>query len=485
MSLKSKSLKAFFWSSLNKGSTQIINFIVFVFLARILDAEDFGLMALVSIYIAILNILIEQGFSVVIIQRKNISTEAINTVFTLSLVTSLILFFLGISFSSNISILFEKPELSKLIFAANFILLVGPFYNISSALVRKILDFKAYALSAAIASAIGGVTAIILAFQGFGVWSLLIKFFVDISILTLLLFKSATWRPQFTFSNHEFKDIVRSSSFIFGINTIKLLSRKMLDFLIAYFIGVSQLGYFDVASRLFNSLNAILAQIVASVSFPLFSEIQSDKSLSRRIYDKLFRFSLLIPVPIYILCILLASPMILFFFGPKWESTIYMAQILCAAGILQQFQSINESFLYARDKMKIKFIQELIKIGLITVLFFSLYQFGLTVIPWIVFIAATFSYIYDILVTNRILETSQVILIRENINTFFAIIFSTAVSYVLLNYLPNLSNILLMIIGSMLFYTVFISLILILDKKLKKSVLSIIAGVTATYNDKI
>lgn len=366
MSLKQKAVKGVVWSAIENWGRQVISSGTFFLLARLLDPETFGLVALSSIFLAFLQIFIDQGFSQAIVQRQDIESEHLDTAFWTNLGISLILMILIILSAGSIAELFQEPQLTPIIRCLSLGFLLNALSNVQTAIFQRKLAFNTLAKRTLAAIVIGGIVGVAMAFMGFGVWSLVGQQLTNSLIQVLVLWRISDWRPQLRFSQRHFQELFSFGINVVGISFCTFLSRRSDDFLIGYFLGSTALGYYTIAYRVFSLLTEMLTGIVVKVTLPTFAKLQKEPEKLRNALYQAIQLTSLIAFPGFFGAVALAPEIVRIIFGEQWEASIPVMQVLNLAGILYAYFYFNGSLMMAVGKpswkLAMDFVQSIINV---------------------------------------------------------------------------------------------------------------------------
>ena len=230
---KTTVLSSLFWKLMERGGTQGIQFIVQIVLARLLLPEDYGLIALVTIFIALANTFIQSGFNTALIQKKDADEVDFSSVLYLSLLAAGILYIVLYMSSSVIANFYQEPELTSVLRVLSITLFFGAFNSIQNAYVAKNMMFKELFFSSLGAMLISGVVGVIAAYMGFGVWALVIQQLTNQCMVTVIMWFTVKWRPKFIFSLKRVKVL-----FSYG-------SRLLASALISRLYGYKDIDYWE------------------------------------------------------------------------------------------------------------------------------------------------------------------------------------------------------------------------------------------------
>jgi O-antigen/teichoic acid export membrane protein len=350
MSLREKAAKGIVWSVIQKWGREAITIVTFVILSRLLTPEAFGLVALASVFTTFVEIFLDQGSSVAIVQRAEVEREHLDTAFWISILTGALLTVGSIAASGLVAAFFGEPRLAPIL---NWLSLGFIFNSLSTtqlAILQRKLAFKNLAARSLAATIIGGVVGISMAFMGFGVWSLVAQNLARALAAALVLWRSSDWRPGFNLSKKHYKDLFTFGISIVGNNVLNGLVRRSDDLLIGYFLGPTLLGYYTVGYRLLLAIIRLVTQVTNTVAFPTFSRLQHQPERMRRAFYNVTQYTSLLAFPIFIGLAALAPEVVPALFGEKWAPSIPVMQVLALIGILQSVLFFNGSVIRASGK---------------------------------------------------------------------------------------------------------------------------------------
>ena len=351
--LKEKAVTALFWSLLERFSQQGIQFVISILLARLLMPKEFGLIAMLTIFIAIAESFINSGFGQALIQKKNATHIDECSIFYFNIVVGVLAAGLLCLVAPWIATFYNQPLLVSLTYALSLNLIINSFGMAQTTLLTKHLDFKAQLKVSMIATFISGTIGIAMAFNGFGVWSLVAQSLSSNFFRTSLLWFFNTWRPSLSFSFASLR-----SMFVFGS---RLLASGLLDTIFnnIYLVVIGKLfspvtlGFYSRAKGLQQLPVSNISGIVSRVTFPVFSSVQSDKPRLKRGVHKALTILGMINFPTMIGLAIVAKPLTLVLLTVKWLPCVPYLQMLCMVGMLYPLQVINLDVLKAQGRSDI------------------------------------------------------------------------------------------------------------------------------------
>lgn len=350
MTLKQRAAKGIVWSVIEKWGRAAIWFIIFTMLSRLLTPEAFGLVALATAFTTFVEIFMNQGFSSAIIQRLELEEEHLDTAFWISVIMGTLMMICTIMISGLIASLFGEPQLALILIWLSISFLFTALSSTQMAILQRRLAFKSLAARSLIATLLGGIVGISMAFAGFGVWSLVGQNLAMGLIGVIVLWRASDWRPRFRVSKKHYKELFSFGISILGNNMLRVLMQRSDNFLIGYFLGTTVLGYYTIGSQLLRVIMRLVTGITNSVAFPTFSRIQNKPEKLRRAFYNVTQYTSLLAFPVFIGLGTLAPELIPAFFGEKWGPSIPVMQVLALMGILQSVLFFNGSVMRASGK---------------------------------------------------------------------------------------------------------------------------------------
>lgn len=333
-SLRDKTIKGVLWGSVNNFANQGIQFLVGIILARLLTPAEFGLVGMLTIFIVISETFINSGLGSALIRKKDCTQKDYSTVFYFNLLGG-ILFYTGLFLSADsIASFFNEPQLAKLLRVLGLVVLINALTIIQGTITTKRVDFKLYAKIAVISGISSGVIAIFLAFQGFGVWSLVIRTLVNTTIHSFLLWFWNHWRPSLIFSKSSFKELFGFGVNLLGSSLVGKISQNINTLVIGKFFSATDLGFYTRADHFKNIPSQNINMIISKVSYPILSQIQDDPLRLKDAYKKIILIITFISFILMGGLAAIAEPMIVFLIGEKWIPSIIFLQMLCLPGML-------------------------------------------------------------------------------------------------------------------------------------------------------
>ena len=360
-SLKQKTISGLKWSFADSFVNQGIQFIVGIILARLLSPNEFGLIGMITIFIAISQSFIDSGFSQALIRKNNCTQRDYSTVFYFNLIIGFLFYFILFFSAGTIGNFFKEPQLVLLVRVLGINLLINAAGIIQRTILTKRIDFKLQTKISVIASILSGFISIIMAYTGWGVWSLVWKTITQNIFITLLLWLWNNWKPMLLFSIKSFKEMYSFGSKLLLSGLIDTIYNNVYYMIIGKFFSAKELGYYSRADQ-FNKLpSSGLSSIIQRVSYPVLSTIQDDKEKLKSVYQKLIKSTMYITFVLMIGLAAVAKSLILTLIGVKWLPAVPYLQLLCFSGMLVPLHILNISMLNLKGRSDLVLKLEILK----------------------------------------------------------------------------------------------------------------------------
>lgn len=350
MSLRKKASSGLFWTFTQQFGNQIITFVVSIILARLLLPSQFGLIGMISIFVSVGKILLNGGLTASLIRSDNLTQEDYSTVFYFNLFASIIIYAIIYFSAPWIAEFYDQEILILLVRVYAFSFIIFAFEAIQIARLTKKMDFKTQTLIAIPATIVGGLIGVILAYNGYGVWSLVWSYLLTALLSTLQLWFYSKWSPSLCFSYHKFKE-----HFSFGYRMtlsgiLDTIFRNIYLIIIGKYFSAAQVGFYTRADTMKQLPVTLISGALNKVTYPLFSSIRNDNVRLKRIYKELMKTVVYVIAPILLFSAVLAEPIFRFLFTEKWLPAVPYYQILAATGILYPVHAYNLNILLVKGR---------------------------------------------------------------------------------------------------------------------------------------
>lgn len=378
--LKNKTIKGLVWSFIDLFSKQGIQFVVLMMLARILIPENFGLIGMIAIFIAISNSLIDSGFSQALIREKVVNRSEYSTIFFFNLFMSFVLYMILFYSAPFISEFFEEERLTAIIRVLSLGIIVNSLGIIQRVFLIKKIDFKTQTIISLFSSIIAGVLAIILAVKGFGVWSLVAQTLTLQITQTIFLWGFNRWTPVLAFHFDFLKRLFMFGSKLLVSGLIDTIYANIYSIIIGRLFLATNLGYFTNASKLSDVFTNTTTTALQRVTYPILSSIRDDENQLKSAYQKIITITTYCMFPSMVGLIAVADSLIPVLLGSKWNNSIIYFKLLCIAGMIYPLHALNLNILQVKGRSDLFLKLEIIKKTLLTLLMGASIVFSMGII---------------------------------------------------------------------------------------------------------
>lgn len=379
-SLKSKVAKGAIWTLLEKMSTQIVGFVVGMILARLLTPNDYGTVALTSIFFAVAGVLVDGGFGNALIQKKDADDLDFNSVFYLNLALSIIAYMVLFGVAPWIASFYKTPELTAIVRVSAFCLLFNAVNAIQNAeLTKKMLFHLSFRVSliTCFTSAVCGVT---LAFMGFGVWALVWTALVTGLVGVIARWFVIAWRPKPMFSFQRLKPLFSYGWKMAVSGLLDQIFSNLNGLLIGKFYTKADLAYVNKGRSLPSLAMGQVDETLGRVSFPALVLLQDDRERLRDAMRRMIQCSTFLVFPLMVGIAACSYSILRLLFGPQWTPAAPYMMLACFTFALWPFHTINLRGIQALGRSDVFLKLEVIKKVLALVVLLSSFRLG--VLPW-------------------------------------------------------------------------------------------------------
>ena len=349
------------WTALQKYSTMFIQFISGIILARLLTPHDYGCIGMLSIFMVLAESFIDGGFGSALIQKKNPTQEDYSTIFYWNLGMALLMYIVLYISAPAISRFYRIPILCDVLRVQGLILFIYAFNIVQRNQLRKKLNFKVLSIVTIITSITSLTVTIIMAYKGFGVWSLVAQHLLTAAIPALVFWFVIKWRPIWTFSWKSFRELFSFGFYMFLTHLINNFSLQIQGLLIGRVYNSSTMGYYSKAYGVEKLASKSISSVMTQVTYPLYAQVQDNKMAMINMIKRLTTTISYITFPIMFLLILTAKPVFVLLYSDKWLNSVPYFQVLCLAGLASCLIAVNLQTISAIGKSREMFFWTVIK----------------------------------------------------------------------------------------------------------------------------
>ena len=364
--LNQKIVHGVFWQGLERFGNLGINFVISVFLARLLTPTQFGLVALAAILIDIATAIIESGLPKALIQKKDIDEIDCNSVFYFNITLGLLMYGIIFPVAPYIARFYNQPELTTLTRAITLSLIITSWASIQrTMLVKKMLFHLSFKISW-LAQIPAGIIGILLAYKGFGVWALIVQHLMKDVLGTLFLWFFVQWHPQRLFNFSRLKSLLSFSWKLLVSSILSTIYNNIYSIIVGKLFVLDTLSFYRRGRHLPNIGMNLINHTIGGVFFPAFSKIQDDKTKMRTLARRGLKNIMFLVIPLMGILFVTARPLVVLLYTDKWLMSATFLQICCFYFVVTPFHTLNlqvitacghsDYFLYLEIYKKIEFL---------------------------------------------------------------------------------------------------------------------------------
>lgn len=368
-SLQKKTFSGFLWAFLETFALQAFAFVQGIILARLLIPSDYGVVAMTNIFFAVSATLIDSGFSNALIRKKSCTEQDYSTVYVTNIILSCFFATIIALCARLIANFYHEPILTKIVFLNSIMMILGSFITIQGVKLTIELNFKAKSIINATAVISTGIATIILAYMGWGVWSLIYPGFVTILIRGVLYWYYQRWLPSFSFSIQSYKEFFSYGYKLALSSLLNTVYNNIYPLIIGRCFTAADLGYYSKAKGYADLPSTTVSNILGKVTFPILCKIQDEDSRLAIVYRKMLRISAYVVFPIMFSIAALSKPLIEVLITHKWATCIPLLQVLCFALMWYPIHALNLNLLLVKGRSDLFLKLEIAKkvVGVISI----------------------------------------------------------------------------------------------------------------------
>jgi len=351
--LKQKTATGLFWGGFSSGVQQLIGIVSGIFMARILNIEDYGLYQMLLIFTAIASIIINSGFSIALTNKQDANQRDYNAVFWFTFFVGLFLYIVLFFAAPLIAEFYKEPALinmSRVLFISFF---VGGIGTVSYTIMFKRMMVKQQAIIEITALLTAVCIGIFAAVKGLAYWALVIQSVVHISLASFLRFWIAPWKPTWEFKLSPIREMFSFSSKVFITNLFVQINNNFLSVIIGRLFDKEQLGIYGQGKKWADMGNQFLGGMINSIAQPVLVQISNDKDRQTGVLRKMIRFGAFVSFPLMLGLALIAKEFIVISIGEKWLPSVPFLQLFCIWCAFAYLLSIFTNVVYSHGKSDI------------------------------------------------------------------------------------------------------------------------------------
>ena len=337
--------KGFIWNAVEMYAGQIVQFVIGIIMARLLTPDDYGIIAMITMFLCLSNSIIGAGFPTALLRKNNCTQVDLSTIFFTNCAISIVLYFFLWIASPWIADFYSQPLLVSVTRAMGITFVIGSLGAVSETILKKELRFKTIATITLIVQIVTGGIAIFFAYNGSGVWALVLQSIFGTCFRAILVIYKTRWFPNAIFSVDSFRELFGFGSKVLGSNIITQLYSNMYSLLIGRFFTPASVGFFTRADGYSRLIPINIAGVIQKTLFPMLAKIQDDETRLVDFNNRMTKITSFIIFPASMIMAGMSYPIISVMLTDKWIATAPLLQILCISILPEHLYYINNDFI--------------------------------------------------------------------------------------------------------------------------------------------
>lgn len=368
---RKKIISSLIWKIMERGGTQVVQFVISIILARLLAPDDYGLLALILVFIEFANVFIESGFGTALVQKKDCDNIDFSSILFLNLFVAFIIYGILFLISPLVAKFYNQPVLTSLMRVVSLTIFPGAVNNIQNAYIAKKFLFKCNFYSSLTAVVISGIVGIICAYNGFGVWALVIQQLVSVSLICIVLWFTVKWRPKIQFSFERVKLLFSFGSNLLISNIIDKIFSNIYTLIIGKLYSQKMLGLYKRGLQFPQLITGNIVSSISAVMLPAMSEKNDDVNAVKKLTRRFIAVSSFILIPCLFGMAAISDVLVPLLLTEKWNGCIIFMKIACVGHICYCLHNANLIPINALGRsdvyLKLEIIKKIIDVVVIVV----------------------------------------------------------------------------------------------------------------------
>lgn len=435
----------FLWRFLERFGAQGVSLIVSIILARLLEPETYGIIALVTIFTSIMNVFIDSGMGNALIQKKDADDLDFSTVFYFNIVVCLGLYTLMFVAAPLIAQFYNMPELTLIVRVLSLTLLISGTKNVQQAYISRNMMFKKFFFATLSGTIIAAIVGIVMAYKGYGVWALVAQQLVNVTIGTIILWFTVKWRPKLVFSIQRLQGLFSYGWKLLVSNIINTVYGNIQQLLIGKMYSYNALAYYNQGKSypevIVNNVNVA----IDSVLLPTMSKVQDDRSAVKAMTRRSIMVSTYILAPVMVGIAATSRQFVSVLLTDKWLPSVPFLVIFCITFIFYPIHTANLNAIKAMGRSDLYLKLEVAKKSIGIILLLSTMRFGVMAMALSLLVNSVFSQIINAWPNKKLLSYSYGEQLRD-ISPSLLLSLTMGIVVWSIGYLVNVPNIIVLLI---------------------------------------
>lgn len=421
--MKDKVFSNFIWRFAEQCGAQGVSFVVAIVLARLLAPSDYGTVALLTVFISILNVFVDSGMGNALIQKKNADNIDFSTVFYFNIVWCMVLYgglFLCAPFIAGF---YDDVQLISLVRVAGLTIIISGIKNVQQAYVSRTLQFKKFFFATLFGTLVSAVVGIAMAYHGFGPWALVTQSLTNTLIDTAILWFTVRWRPQKVFCLERLRGLFSFGWKLLVSSLIDNVYNNVRQLVIGKMYSSSELAYYNKGRSWPNLFVTNINSSIDSVLLPTMSKAQDDATQVKNMTRRAIKTSVYIMAPLMMGLAFLATPLISLILTDKWLPCVRFMQVFCVTYMFYPIHTANLNAIKAMGRSDLFLKLEILKKIVGIILLLTTMWFGVMVIAYSLLASSIISQIINSWPNRKLLNYSYLEQLKDILPSIMLAIF--------------------------------------------------------------
>lgn len=412
-SLKRKAVNGIVWKIVEQGAKQLIYLAISVILARLIMPNQFGMIAMLTVFIAIANVFIDAGFTQALIRKSDRTQVDCSTVFWFNIFVAIICYVIIYFIAPFISDFYNIGELTPILRVSALSLLFGSTTGVHRSLLGADMNFKALTKFNILGMVVSGILGIVFAYLDFEVWALVIQSLSLTLISSIVIWLKVPWRPSMAFSRQSFKEFFGFGSKLLGSSLLDTVYTNIYSIVIGKVYKASDLAFYNRASALTNLTSGVPTSILQSVTYPTLCKLQDDEGALRNGYRRTICISAFVIFPCCLGIGAVAFPLINVLYTHVWMYAATLLSIIVFSWMWYPIHAINLNYLIVTGRSDLFLRLEIIKKIQGVLILCATIPFGLEAMCWGSVLGSLLCLIWNTYYTGKFLKMGILLQLKD------------------------------------------------------------------------
>lgn len=426
VNIKKIAFSGMIWQFANRIGSNAIQFLTYLILARLLQPQDFGIIAIVGVFINFSNLLVNSGLGTALIQSKKVDDKDYSSVLYVSVIAASILYIVIFLAAPYIALYYQQETLVGVLRTYSISIIFFAINGVQTSIFYRKLEFKKISILSIIPVVISGIISVIMAYSGFGVYAL-VAYSISSGFLSLVLFSFILkWVPKPILSLSRIKNLFSFSYKMLLANLIEETYKSIYPLIIGKIFSAKSLGYYNFGKKVPSLVTATINASVTSVAFPLFSRNQEDILRLKTMVRQSITLGNFVVFPLVTGIAAVSEFLVPLLFTAKWIPSVPYLQLFCVIYGLSHIDTYNFHAISATGKSDVFLKYQIIKKVLAVILLIITVPFGIKVIMYGQVFLAIISIIINFKPNLKFLNYN----IKEQLNDLWPYLLASLIMYI-------------------------------------------------------